>query len=114
MGGEGLLHYADFSILFYANSTDDLSAPNEFITTILSNDLAANQAGGFSMEFAQIEGVGEAGGGSTESQSNAATRLAGWKLNNKAGYNIRYGWQGDNAERNFNAIMKNLSNSDKS
>lgn len=120
-GDAGSLHYADFSILFYANGTDELSAPSQFITAILGNDLAAQKSSGFSMEFAQIEGVSEAvdtayiqGEDSTLPENNAAKRLARWKFNSKAGYNIRYGWQGDNSERNFNAVMQNISGSDKS
>ncbi len=68
------------------------------------------------MEFIQVEGstwVIQASDFIDEDsplQSDSLlSQLALWNFDDKPGYDLRYGWQGDNSERSFNAMMLNVS-----
>ncbi|MCP5536018.1 MAG: PEP-CTERM sorting domain-containing protein [Akkermansiaceae bacterium] len=127
-GGEGL-HYADFTVIFYANGTSNPLAPDSFTTTALGNDLGGTSAG-FIMEFAQVAGytsmiAAEEGidtityddGSSLALASAGSTLLASWNFENKPGYAIRFGWQGGNRDSSgstFGALMDNTSLSNNS
>lgn len=122
-GGDGL-HYADFTVLFYANGTNTPLAPDSFTTTVIGNDLSGH-TGSFFMEFAQVAGftsvvaadgnvdtISYPDGSSLALASADATWLAAWDFENKPGYAIRLGWQGDNGApsgRTFGTIMDNTT-----
>ena len=115
------LHYADFTVLFYANGTDTPNAPELFTTTVYGNDLN-DSSDSFLMEFVQVAGFTSilnadesvqtleyADSSQLAMASNGSDPwLAAWKFENKPGYTIRFGWQGgDGPEegRAYNALM---------
>ncbi len=104
-GGEGS-HYADFTVVFYANGTDTPSAPDRFTASVFGNDLS-DLSNGPVLEFAHVTGFT-----STLPSGGTDSPLAAWSFENKPGYAIRLGWQGGDdagSGRSFGIDMTNTS-----
>ena len=104
-GGDGL-HYADFSVLFYAHGTNTPQTPNSFTASVYGNDLT-QPTDGIMMEFVQVSGFSSVLNTSSNTQGSQPL-LAAWQFDDKSGYTIRYGWQGGNGPdkgRGFSTIM---------
>ncbi len=111
--GDGL-HYADFTVRFYANGTDNTQGPASFTSSFFGTDLS-DTSGGFMMEFVQVTGASSMLSAEqiADQLGGDGQHLAAWKFDNTTEYKIRFGWQGTDGPdtgKTFNTLMSTSDN----